>query len=182
MWASFRLLIEVQNALAPKLVRTVLNSWKSLKIYPTIFQTWKSLLKSIDHYLITLSLQKEIIVLGKSVEKVWNLVPKNLYKPCDDIKIDGTNVHDQIAFYAFHLCQACTTYIILQLGDEDYKFLLSPTIKYYFCFSKKDKCVISLNWCIYLPILSRCLSKEWRTLLSSFQLGIERWVFAVVVF
>ena len=77
------------------------------------------------------------------MEKVWNLVPKNLYKPCDDIKIDGTNVHDQIAFYAFHLCQACTTYIILQLGDEDYKFLLSPTIKYYFCFSKKDKINVS---------------------------------------
>ena len=63
------------------------------------------------------------------MEKVWNLVPKNLYEPCDEIKIDGTNVHDQIAFYAFHLCQACITCIILQLGDEDYKFLLSPTIK-----------------------------------------------------
>ena len=77
------------------------------------------------------------------MEKVWNLVPKNLYEPCDEIKIDGTNVHDQIAFYAFHLCQACTTYIKLQLGDEDYKFLLSPTIKYYFCFSKKDKINVS---------------------------------------
>lgn len=169
MWASFRLLIEVQNALAPKLVLTVLNSWKSLEDF---LKATTSTLKgyffvSVDHYLITLNLQKEIIVLGKSVEKVWNLVPKNLYEPCDEIKI--------------HLCQACITCIILQLGDEDYKFLLSPTIKYYFCFSKNDKCVISLDWCIYLPILSRCLSREWRTLLSSFQQGIERWVFAVVV-
>ena len=118
---------------------------------------------------------------GKKCGKSLEFRSKEFVRTCDEIKIDGTNVHDQIAFYAFHLCQACITCIILQLGDEDYKFLLSPTIKYYFCFSKKDKCVISLNWCIYLPILSRCLSKEWRTLLSSFQLGIERWVFAVVV-
>ena len=193
MWASFRLLIEVQNVLAPKLVRTVLNSWKSLKIYPTIFQTWKKsdkvwkngkkswgFFKGYNKHFEGIffclcwslfdnleSAKRNYNVLGKSVEKVWDLVPKNLYEPCDEIKI--------------HLCQACITCIILQLGDEDYKFLLSPTIKYYFCFSKNDKCVISLNWCSYLPILSRCLSREWRTLLSSFQQGIERWVFAVVV-
>ena len=47
------------------------------------------------------------------------LDPKNLYEPSDQIKFEGTNVHDQIAFYAFHLCQALITCIILQLGDED---------------------------------------------------------------
>ena len=75
-------------------------------------------------------------------KKVGNFGSKNLYQPCDQIKIEGTNVHDQIAFYAFHLCQAC---IILQLGDGDCMLLLLPTIKYYFCISKKDKYVISLN-------------------------------------
>ena len=49
------------------------------------------------------------------------LDPKNLYEPCGQIKFEGTNVHNQIAFYAFHLFQACITCIILQLGDEDCK-------------------------------------------------------------
>ena len=45
-------------------------------------QFFKTVLRLFNAYLIILSLEKEIIVLEKSLEKVLKFGSKNLYEPC----------------------------------------------------------------------------------------------------
>ena len=101
-----------------------IKSGKMVKSLEDFFKGYNKYFKGVFfssllvNYLKTLSLEKGIIGLEKSQE-FW--IQKSVI--CDQIKIEGTNVHDQIAFCAFHSCQAC---IILQLGDEDCKLLCRP--------------------------------------------------------